>query len=76
MTPPFEIIIIGGGCAGLSLAMRLSSLPEEKKSSSWNPAPNTAMIGPGAFGELTPRNSATWSRTAGRLFCSKPKIAK
>ncbi len=31
MTPPFEIIIIGGGCAGLSLAMRLSSLPEEKK---------------------------------------------
>ena len=31
MTPPFEIIIIGGGCAGLSLAMRLSG-PVEKKS--------------------------------------------
>jgi lycopene beta-cyclase len=31
MTPPFEIIIIGGGCAGLSLAMRLSKFPEKKK---------------------------------------------
>jgi lycopene beta-cyclase len=31
MTPPFEIIIIGGGCAGLSLAMRLSNLTEKKR---------------------------------------------
>jgi lycopene beta-cyclase len=31
MTPPFEIIIIGAGCAGLSLAMRLSSLLEKKR---------------------------------------------
>ena len=31
MTPPFEMIIIGGGCAGLSLAMRLTSLPEKKR---------------------------------------------
>ena len=31
MTPPFEMIIIGGGCAGLSLAMRLSSVLEKKR---------------------------------------------
>lgn len=30
MTPPLEIIIIGGGCAGLSLAMRLSKLYAKK----------------------------------------------
>jgi protoporphyrinogen oxidase len=30
MTPPFEMIIIGGGCAGLSLAMRLSNVLEKK----------------------------------------------
>lgn len=31
MTSPFELIIIGGGCAGLSLAMRLSNLLEKKR---------------------------------------------
>lgn len=31
MTSPFEIIIIGGGCAGLSLAMRLSKQSEKKR---------------------------------------------
>ena len=34
MTSPFELIIIGGGCAGLSLAMRLSNLLGKKESSS------------------------------------------
>ncbi|NDG72561.1 MAG: FAD-dependent oxidoreductase, partial [Proteobacteria bacterium] len=31
MTPAFEMIIIGGGCAGLSLAMRLSNVLEKKR---------------------------------------------
>ncbi len=31
MTSPFELIIIGGGCAGLSLAMRLSNLLGKKR---------------------------------------------